>query len=140
MNLSQNNKRLMAKGLINGAVLAAGATAIYGGGNVEFFNMNVPSAIPLAVIGATASISNELIHQNLLGTPSISTSYLVSDYSSLAINAGVAGGLTTALMSTAVGLPSSNYMGAFALGSGSVLATEMIERRFLESPQGQLIF
>jgi len=136
--ISQNTKKTAVKAAINGAILAAAASTVYGNGSLIMMGRAVPAAVPLFAVGALTSGVNEIIHDQL-GTPSISASYLAGDYASLALNAGVAGLATVGIMSTAVGLPSQNYMGAFILGSGSVIGTDLLEKRFLEQ-NGRLIF
>jgi len=136
--ISQSTKKTLTKSVINGAILAAAASTVYGNGSLIMMGRAVPATLPLFAVGALTSGVNEIIHDQL-GTPSINAAYLAGDYSSLLINAGVAGGLTVGIMSSAVGLPSQNYMGAFILGAGSVIGTDLLEKRFLEQ-NGRLIF
>ena len=132
MNISESTKKTLVKGAINGSILAAGSTLLFGNGNIDVMGVNLPSVVPLFVGGAAVSMLNEQIHDKLLQKPSIQTSYLVGDYASLAMSAGLAGALTVGVLGIGVGLPKENYLAAGALGAGSVLATDMIEARFLE--------
>ena len=136
--LSQNNKKMLTKSAINGAILATVGSVVYGNGAIDVMGTSVPAAVPLFLTGAVTSGVNEYIHGQL-GTPSINTSYLVGDYSSLALSAGTAGALTVGIMSSAVGLPRENFAAAFAIGAASVVGTDLVEKRFLEI-NNQLIF
>jgi hypothetical protein len=136
--LSDNMKKVLTKSTVNGAVLAAAGSVLYGNGAINVMGTNLPAIVPLFGTGFLASAANEYVHQQL-GTPSISTSYLIGDYTSLGVSAATAGALTVGIMSAGVGLPSSNYLGAFGLGAASVVGTDLIEKRFLEQG-GKLIF
>lgn len=137
--ISNENKKKLTRAALTGTTLAIASSVVFGNGSINFAGMETPAAVPLFLGGAAVSAINDMVHESVLLKPSITTSYLAGDLASTAISAAVVGGITVGVLSSAVGLPSDRYLSAAALGAGSVVASDLVESRYLEQ-RGQLIF
>jgi len=135
--LSNDMKKKITKSAITGGVLAAVSTLTYGSGDISLFNTSIPSAVPIFISGAGASIISDIAHDKLY--PQLPTvAHKLSDITAVATGAGISGAATAGILSM-TGLPNDRLLSAALIGGGSYVASDYIEMK-LFTENGQLIF
>lgn len=131
-------KHKAVKGLVTGAIFGVATNLVYGGGQIEFSGVNVPSFVPMAGVGLTASvisdITHDLIYPHLQGS-----SRKLSDLAATGVGVGISASAGAVLLSMS-GVPSQNLMQGGLLCGGSYLLGDYVDSKFLTGEQGRLIF
>ena len=118
------------KAVMSGAVAAAGGYLLFGesGNDIAVAGMNIPASVVIAGSVASASVVSDAAHEYIL--PMIPQDKKFENVESVALSVATSG-LASAGTLRLAGVPSSNMISSFALGSGSYLASDYAYHRVL---------
>lgn len=133
-------KKLLVRATLTGGILAAAASAVYGGGNVTVSGVSVPAVVPLAISGAAGSIIADKTSEAISKALPNDVSQKLADVSNSLIGGLVCGAASAGVLTVGFKLPTDNLLPAAALGAGSFVGADYVIRTWLENATGHLIF
>lgn len=131
-NFMNHVKEYGLKAAFNGAAMGIGSILLFGDGNVNLLNMNVPSYVPVGLAGVASSLVGDAAHDYIL--PHIPQSEKLMNAESLGLNFITSGAAFSLALKGTTGLPNQNIPKAVGFGGTFKLAADAGYEKLFEGP------